>query len=176
MANTKHSFVIEQIKLRLQEGFYKIDATTFINVSQQIYKYASKGKNEYKSTIQGSADNKVVRNTLNMKDPEQHLVMNFFEMMKNGELEQHDTEENEEEFMTVYLTESSSKEFNRYILEVLTQIRNFYKLEVFADANFDEGGTDPEKQQIIFENKMDEIKLEDYIKHIRAGCLKNDAN
>ena len=48
-------------------------------------------------------------------------------------------------------------------------------MEVYADPSFEEGG-DPEKQQIYFENKMDEIKLEDYIKHIRAGCLKNDAN
>lgn len=30
--------------------------------------------------------------------------------------------------MTVYLGESSIKEFNRFILDVLTQIRNYYKL------------------------------------------------
>lgn len=77
--------------------------------------------------------------------------------------------------MAVYLTESSKKEFNRYILEVLTQIRNFYKLEVYVDPKFEESA-DPDKQKIFFENKMDEIKLEDYIKHIRAACYKNDAN
>ena len=44
MANTKYSFIIEQVKLRLEEGFYKLENSTFINVSQQIYKYASKGK------------------------------------------------------------------------------------------------------------------------------------
>ena len=93
--------------------------------------------------MQENTDNKVVRNTLSMKDLEQHLVMNFYEMMKNGEVEHHDSDENDEEFMTVYLTESDSKEFNRYILEVLTQIRNFYKLEAFADPSFEEGDTDP---------------------------------
>lgn len=143
-------------------------------MSQQIYKFASKGKTEYKTTIQGS-ESKAVRNTLSMKDLEQQLVFNFFETLGNKEADGRESDENEDEYMTVYLTESGSKEFTRYVLEVLTQIRNFYKLEVYADPNF-EDNSDPEKQQIFFDNKMDEIKLEDYIKHIRAGCIKNDAN
>lgn len=38
------------------------------------------------------------------------------------------------------------------------------------DFNFN----DEEKKNIIFENKMDDIKLNDFIKHIRASCIKND--
>lgn len=44
MNSAKYTFIIEAIKMKLQENFYKIDACTFISVSQQIYKYASKGK------------------------------------------------------------------------------------------------------------------------------------
>ncbi len=39
-----------------------------------------------------------------------------------------EAEENEDEFMIVYLSESSTKEFNRVILDVVSQIRSYYKL------------------------------------------------
>ena len=103
MANTKYSFIIEQVKLRLEEGFYKLENSTFINVSQQIYKYASKGKIQYKNSVQPT-ESKGVRNTLSMKDLEQHLVMNFFEMVGKANEEPESADENEDEFMTVYLT------------------------------------------------------------------------
>lgn len=96
MIATKYSFVIEQIKLRLEEGFYKLEATTFIGVSQQIYKYASKGKTEYKSNVK-TVESQPVRNTLSMKDLEQHLVMNFFETIGIGKNQDHESgDENDE--------------------------------------------------------------------------------
>ena len=39
-----------------------------------------------------------------MKDLEQHLVMNFFEMVGKANEEPESADENEDEFMTVYLT------------------------------------------------------------------------
>lgn len=44
MDKVKYSVSIEQIKMRIEESFYKLDHTSLIYVSQQIYKYASKGK------------------------------------------------------------------------------------------------------------------------------------
>lgn len=55
--------------------------------------------------------------------------MSFFDMggAKEEEAEK-EAEENEDEFMIVYLSESSTKEFNRVILDVVSQIRSYYKL------------------------------------------------
>lgn len=63
--------------------------------------------------------------------------------------------------MTVYLGETSSKEFNRFILDVLTQIRNYYKLELYIDTAFEEEGqdVDDDKHQMFLESKMDDLKV-----------------
>ena len=44
MINVKYSIIIENIKGRLEEGFYKIDVCSFASVYTQINKYATKGK------------------------------------------------------------------------------------------------------------------------------------
>ena len=48
-------------------------------MSQQIFRYASKGKKEYQNSI-NNPEVSAVRTTLNMKDLEQQLVMSFFDM------------------------------------------------------------------------------------------------
>jgi hypothetical protein len=71
----------------------------------------------------------------------------------------------------VYLNESGKRQFNKYVLQTITQIQSYYKLEVFVNPEFeDENGI---TQQEINEAKMDEIKLQDYLKHIRTSCIKN---
>lgn len=75
---SKYGLVIESIKAKLEEGYYRIEGATFIYVSQQIFKYANKGKQGYQQMVSG-AEAVSARNTLSMKDLEQHLVMNFFD-------------------------------------------------------------------------------------------------
>ena len=69
MDKVKYSVSIEQIKMRIEESFYKLDHTSLIYVSQQIYKYASKGKTEYLNSLNNMEVNPV-RNTVSMKDLE----------------------------------------------------------------------------------------------------------
>ena len=40
----KYELLIEDIKSKLQDNYYKIEYCTFINVSQKIYKYATQAK------------------------------------------------------------------------------------------------------------------------------------
>lgn len=89
-AEINYEFSIDIIKVKLEQSFYKLEACTFISVSQQIFRYASKGKKEYQNSI-NNPEVSPIRTTLNMKDLEQQLVMNFFDMTtKDGPVEQKD--------------------------------------------------------------------------------------
>ena len=62
LRNIRYELLIEDIKSKLQENFYKIDFCTFIYVSQSIYKHATKNKKE-RENVQDSLAN---RSTLNL--------------------------------------------------------------------------------------------------------------
>lgn len=64
--------------------------------------------------------------------------------------------------MIVYLSESSNKEFNRIILDLVSQIRSYYKLETYmmSSLTLDDEHGDEEKQKMFMENKLDDLKQE----------------
>lgn len=79
--------------------------------------------------------------------------------------------------MTIYLNETSKGRFEKCILDVVYQIGNYLKLEIYSDPEFvDRNFNDEEKKNIILENKMDDLKMGDFMKHIRNNCIKNDCS
>jgi hypothetical protein len=59
-------------------------------------------------------------------------------------------------------------------LDVLNQFRAYDKLEVQIDGPLNEGDGEEVKQKKFVEKKINEIKLDDYLKHIRTNCKKNE--
>lgn len=46
LRNIRYELLIEEIKSKLQENYYKLEYCTFIYVNQAIYKFASKSKKD----------------------------------------------------------------------------------------------------------------------------------
>lgn len=86
--------------------------------------------------------------------------MSMFDLGKEEENSREDDDDDDEEFMTVYLDENSKSKFDKFILDVLFQISNYLKLEIYADPEFNDlNYTDEEKKNIIKENKIEDIKV-----------------
>ena len=80
MFKVKYSIVIENIKARLEEKFYKLENCTFTHVHQQIFKFATKGKKDYNNSLTNPEVNMNIRNTMNIKDLQEHIMMNLMDL------------------------------------------------------------------------------------------------
>lgn len=76
MRSIRYELLIEDIKNKLQENYFKIENSTFIHVSQAIYKYATKNKKDDAGQRQESLAN---RSTLNLQMLQQHILTTFIE-------------------------------------------------------------------------------------------------
>ena len=77
MMNVKYGFIVEKIKAKLEDSFYKLESCTFTHVHQQIFRFATKGRNNYSNSVIGMELNLPIRNTLNIKDLQNHIMNNL---------------------------------------------------------------------------------------------------
>ena len=77
MMNVKYGIIVENIKARLEDGFYKLESCTFTHVHQQIFRFATKGRSNFGNSIIGTEFSLPSRNTLNIKDLQNHIMMNL---------------------------------------------------------------------------------------------------
>ena len=74
--------LIEDIKNKLSQDYFKVQNCTFINVNQKIYKYANKDK----KGLDDLHDAMKARSTVNLQSLQQRLLTNFVEgFMSKGE-------------------------------------------------------------------------------------------
>ncbi len=79
------------------------------------------------------------RGTMNFNALQQQLFLNLFENISDNKILKEKEEvqsDDQEEILTVYLGESDKKQFNRFILDTLTQVQNYYKLSIFVDPSY----------------------------------------
>ena len=118
MRSIRYEWLIEDIKNKLQENYFKIDKSTFIHVSQAIYKYATKQKKEVPVNRQESL---AMRTTLNLplQIVQHHILATFIEDGNDHENQQPE-EDDDDDYITVYLADNDKKAFNKFLVDTLT--------------------------------------------------------
>lgn len=76
LAKIRYEVLIEDIKSKLQENYFRLENCTFIAVSQAIYKYATRGWNQSKEDMQNLLTNRSTVN-LEMLQLQQHILTQF---------------------------------------------------------------------------------------------------
>ena len=138
MRSIRYEWLIEDIKNKLQENYFKIENSTFIHVSQAIYKYATKQKMDSQGQRQESLTN---RSTLNLQMLQQHILTNFIQGgAKDPEAPDMQESDDDDDYITVYLADNDKKAFNKFVLDTLSEIQHYYKYTILLDEGEDMDG------------------------------------
>lgn len=70
-----------------------------------------------------------------------------------------------QDILDVYLAETSKKQFNKYVVNVINQIDGYYKL----DVSFGEESPDANQRE------LDEKDINDYVKVVKSSCFEINA-
>lgn len=122
----------------MQENYFKPDHCTYIYVSQQIYKYATKNKNNKENMQEALA----ARTTLNLDILQHHILTNFVEGYVNNDNppEEEVSDDEDDNYVTIYLAENDKKSFNKFVLDTFSEIQHYYKYTmIVVDENQGEG-------------------------------------
>ena len=107
---------------------------TFQAVSQQIYKHATRSK-ENKGHVQALMN----RTTTNLDALQQHLLVNFVEGFVIGDtpsqsnLAEEDPSDSDDDYITVLLIEGDKRSFNKFVLDTFSEIQHYYKYTIIVD-------------------------------------------
>jgi hypothetical protein len=174
----RYELLIEDVKNKLQENYYKSESCTFQAVSQQIYKYATRTK-KTKENLQEILMNRATTN--NNFDPncnfdalQQHLLVNFVEgfINNNNSVIEEESDDNDDDYIMVHLIDSDKKSFNKFILDTFNEIQHYYKYTIIIDE-FEEGGEFSKVSEELEKIKQYGLSSEEYIKRIKGSCMKN---
>lgn len=162
----RYELLIEDIKSKLQENFYRIENCSFISVNQKIYKHATQTQ-PAKDMLAPAMMN---RSTLNLDSLQQHLLVHLLE---GNELEQDSEEDDDENYLTVYLVETDKKGFNKFIFDTFSEIQHYYKYSLILDE-CGEGDLQVVGEEEVGKLKKYGLTIEEYTKRIKGSCTKNN--
>ena len=137
----------------MQENYFKIEKSTFIHVSQAIYKYATKQKKEGPGQRQESLANRTTL-SLPLQMLQHHILTNFIEDGADPEKQQLE-EDDDDDYITVYLADNDKKAFNKFLVDTFTEIQHFYKYTIMIDE-----GNSFDGEQVNEEMKKQGLSLE----------------
>ena len=172
----KYELLIEDIKGKLQENYYKIEYCTFISVSQKIYKFATQSKKK-ETPIEAVnnrgtfiADQLVNRGTVNLNFLQQALLSKFAEGGEDKQAEEPDSDD-DDNYITVYLSDNDKKTFNKFILDTFSEIQHYYKYTIIVDE-LGEGSEYGAVQEEVENLKKYGLSTEEYVKRMKGSCMK----